>query len=231
MSFAGANGSVFEEVTLVIVESILANPMCTCFLEKKRKDFCLAPGREESVMVSSVKKKCVILIVTSLIISLLLLAGMPPAALASSKRATVAMNPKGATFSLAKTGNATKNGYGYTPSYFPNGNNYQVNKQYKEGNNYDSYNSYYWGDHQGNPGNSGYNAGFNRDNGSNSGNQKSSTKDTFRNEINKQVIGPGGADNGNSYYWGVDQGNSGNSGYNVCYNQNDYSNYGNQIND
>ena len=159
-----------------------------------------------------------------------LFVGMSPAAFASSKQAKVAMSPKGGTSSLAKTGNTAKNGYGYTPSYFPNGEIYQVNKQYKEGNYYHSYNSYYWGDHQGNSGNSGYNAGFNRDNGSNSGNQKSSIKDTFRNEINTQVIGPGGADNGNSYYWGTDQGNTGNTGYNVGYNQNDYSNYGNQIN-
>ncbi|WP_236600655.1 hypothetical protein [Ktedonobacter sp. SOSP1-85] len=181
-------------------------------------------------MISSCQKKSVILIGTCLAISLLLLTGMPSTAFASSKQTTVSMSPKGATSSQAKSGNATKNGYGYTPSKPSNGKNSQVNTQYKEGNTYNSNNSSYAGINQGNSGNLGYNRGFNQNNSSNSGNQINNTKRTYGNQVNTQVTRSNNYNSNNSYYSGTNQGNSGNLGYNRGFNQNNSSNSGNQIN-
>ncbi|EFH90809.1 hypothetical protein [Ktedonobacter racemifer] len=170
-------------------------------------------------------------IVASLVISLLLLWGISSTAFAASRQATVAKSPKGAPSSLAKTRNAIKGAHGYPFSKFPNRLNYQVNNQYKEGNSNNSNNSYYWGVDQGNSGNRGYNAGNNQDNASNSGDQVNNQKSIIGTQINRQVIRRGnGSNNNNSYYWGVDQGNSGNQGYNVGNNQDNASNSGNQVN-
>ncbi|EFH88464.1 hypothetical protein [Ktedonobacter racemifer] len=182
-------------------------------------------------MVNFFIKKSVIPIVASLVLSMLLLWGMPSTAFAASRQATVTTSLKGAPSSLAKTRNAIKGGYGYPLSKFPIRLNSQVNNQYKEGNGNNSNNSYYWGIDQGNSGNLGYNAGNNQDNASNSGDQVNNQKSIIGTQINRQVIRRGsGSNNNNSYYWGVDQGNSGNQGYNVGNNQDNASNSGNQVN-
>ena len=90
-------------------------------------------------------------------------------------------------------------------------------------------NKTYRGSRQGNSGNSRYNGGFNQDNSSNLGNQIIHRRGLRERRRNNQFLRSSSFNSSNLYYQGHDQGNSGNSGYNHGYNQDDSSNGGNQI--
>ncbi len=90
-------------------------------------------------------------------------------------------------------------------------------------------NKTYRGSSQGNSGNSHYNGGFNEDNSSNLGNQIIHRPGLRERRRNNQFLRSYSLNSSNLYYWGHNQGNSGNSGHNRGYNQDDSGNGGNQI--
>ena len=107
---------------------------------------------------------------------------------------------------------------------------YHMSNQYLHGRCIDSWvTKSYTGNNQSNDGNRGYNGGINQDNSSNDGNQLINQGNRGGNQVHNQYLrGCIGVGNTRTF-WGSNQNNDGNGGYNRGFNQDNSGNQGNQI--
>lgn len=171
-------------------------------------------------MISSIPQKRVYLIISGLLITISFLMHGASTAFASTARSTVPRIGLVHTIPAAPVWHRPWRRIPYGR---------QVNNQVFQACVKDTNNKYYRGHNQGNSGNNGVNHGYVEDNSSNTTNQIVNRRPVVGHRINNQLFQICANNSQNFYYAGVRQGNSGNSGYNDGYAQDDSVNDGNQI--
>ncbi len=106
----------------------------------------------------------------------------------------------------------------------------EINQYHWGDSNHDIPTTTYGGHDQGNTGNNGYNRGHSQDNSANGGNQLSASPHLYGyRRINQYTVGNSNYRNSFVHWGGYDLGNTGNSGHNDGFSQDNSANGGNQI--